>query len=251
MSDVVVLCYHAFSSTWSAELSLAPEEFERQIGQMLRRGWHPTTFIDAVLRPPARRTLAITFDDAFESVKTYAVPVLARHGVPATVFAPTAFLAGGETLAWPGIDHWQRTDDSTELTAMGWTDLAELAGRGWEIGSHTRTHPRLTQLTDAELELELAGSREECARRLGRECLTIAYPYGDVDERVADAARRAGYRAGGALSSRLTRLGPYRYPRVGIYRADVSWRFRLKASRPMRELRASKLWPAGAVAAHR
>lgn len=243
MTDVLVLCYHALSPSWQAELSLAPDQFERQVAYLLRRGWHPATFADAVLRPPARRTVAITFDDAFASVKRYAMPILSARGVPATVFAPTAFMSGAQLLAWPGIEQWQDTPDQPELTAMAWQDLGDLAALGWEIGSHTRTHPKLTRLAETELEAELAGSRADCERELRARCTTIAYPYGDVDERVAAAATRAGYGAGAALSGRLVKLGPSRHPRVGIYRADVGGRFRLKASLPLRALRASPLWP--------
>jgi hypothetical protein len=75
------------------------------------------------------------------------------------------------------------------------------------------------------------------------ECTSVAYPYVDVDERVAAAAQAAGYEAGAALSSRLSALGPLRWPRVGIYHGDTQRRFRLKASRPMRLMRASALWP--------
>ncbi len=125
---------------------------------------------------------------------------------------------------------------------MGWDDLGSLCERGWEIGSHTRTHPHLSTLDSDTLRLELEESRQECEHALGRPCESIAYPYGDVDDRVAAAARAAGYAAGAALSSRLERLGPHRWPRVGIYHADEWWRFRLKAARPLREARGSKLW---------
>jgi peptidoglycan/xylan/chitin deacetylase (PgdA/CDA1 family) len=246
MSDVIVLCYHALSPAWNADLALAPDEFERQIDRLLRQGWHPATFADAVLRPPARRTLAITFDDAFMSVKRYAAPVLSARGATATVFAPTAFMSGGMNLAWAGIDQWLGTPDENELAAMEWSDLRELASLGWEIGSHTRSHPRLTSLDAEQLEAELAGSRADLGSRLDADCLTIAYPYGDVDAHVADAARRAGYVAGAALSSRLTPLGPLRHPRIGIYGNDRAWRFGLKTATPMRSLRASRLWPGDA-----
>jgi peptidoglycan/xylan/chitin deacetylase (PgdA/CDA1 family) len=243
VTDVLVLCYHAVSPTWGAELSVTPEALEGHISYLLRHGWRAATFADAVLKRPSPRTLAITFDDAFASVKTYAAPMLAWFGVPATVFAPTAFMSDRTKLAWPGIDHWRATADADELTAMDWGDLGELVELGWEIGSHTRTHRRLTELDDDRLVLELAESREECARRLGGTCRSVAYPYGDVDDRVAEAARRAGYQAGAALSSRLQRLGPHRHPRVGIYQADVGWRFRLKSSRWVRGVRASRVWP--------
>ncbi len=243
MPDVVILCYHAVSPTWEAALSVTPERFEHQIAHLLREGWQAVTFAEAALAPSARRTLAITFDDAFASVKRYAAPILERHGVPATVFAPTAYMDGGQRLTWPGVEHWQHTASADESVAMDWNDLAHLIHLGWEIGSHTRTHPRLTSLDDATLTHELEVSREELADHLGRDCQTIAYPYGDVDARVVEGTRSAGYLAGAALSSRLTRGGPHVQPRLGIYHGDSWSRFRRKTARPMRELRASRLWP--------
>jgi peptidoglycan/xylan/chitin deacetylase (PgdA/CDA1 family) len=241
MSDVLVLCYHAVSPVWTAELSVTPEDFEHQISSLLHRGFKPATFREAALNPRSRRTLAITFDDAFASVIRSAAPILERLDACATVFVPTAFIGTSAALAWDGIDHWQGTKDAGELEPMSWAALQSLADRGWEIGSHTSTHPRLTRLDDERLAFELRESRTECARRIGS-CDTVAYPYGDVDERVAQAAKDAGYLAGAALSSRLERLGPLRAPRVGIYHVDTPRRFRLKVARSTRMLRASHLW---------
>ncbi|MFL5859967.1 MAG: polysaccharide deacetylase family protein [Solirubrobacteraceae bacterium] len=241
MGEAVVLCYHAISPSWSADLSVTPEMFDRQVGHLLRRGWRATTFTDAVLNGSPGRVLAITFDDAFASVKRYAVPILARHGVPATVFAPTAFMDGSSDLEWPGVAHWKQSAFAAELAALGWSDLRELAQAGWEIGSHTCTHPRLTTLDAAALNEELTRSRERCAQELRRPCRSIAYPYGDVDTRVAAAAAAAGYEAGAKLASDLRHQGALRFPRVGIYHPDGWPRFRLKVAGPVRRLRRSAL----------
>ena len=242
MSEVLVLCYHAISPTWAAPLALSPELFERQMTMLVRRGWKATTFRDAVHEPPAPKTLAVTFDDAFASVYEQAYPILSSLGMPATVFAPTSFMSERQPLQWSGIDHWLATDAAPELAGMSWDDLGRLQEAGWEVGSHTRTHPRLTNLDDDAVRDELAESRHEIAARLSRPCETVAYPYGDVDERVADAAQRAGYLAGAALASGLRARGPQRWPRVGIYNGDQMWRFRIKLSRSTRRLRASRLW---------
>jgi peptidoglycan/xylan/chitin deacetylase (PgdA/CDA1 family) len=243
-SDVLVLCYHAISPTWDAPVSVTPGALERQLDWLVRNGWRAITFRDVLLIPRSRRTLVISFDDAFASVFEYAYPILTRLGLAATVFAPTAFISQPGPLKWAGIEQWEATAPA-ELEAMSWNDLGVLADAGWEIGSHTRTHPYLTRLANEALEAELADSRADIAAHLGRSCQTIAYPYGDVDLRVAERARRAGYSAGAALSGALPNLGPHRWPRVGIYQSDDWWRFRAKASRSTRLLRASRLWPRG------
>ncbi len=243
MTTVLVLCYHAVSAEWDAPLSTTPDNLERQLAFLAHRGWHASTFTDAVMNPPARKTVAVTFDDAFLSVRELALPVLTSLRWPATVFAPTAFMAHRQALSWAGIDHWQTTAYAMELLSMDWSDLGELTDAGWEIGSHTRTHPRLTTLTDSDLDDELRESRQMCAEHLGRACTSIAYPYGDVNARVASAALRAGYAAGAGLSSSLRPKGPLQYPRVGIYHVDVDRRFRLKMAPITRRLRASRMWP--------
>jgi peptidoglycan/xylan/chitin deacetylase (PgdA/CDA1 family) len=112
------------------------------------------------------------------------------------------------------------------------------------VGSHTRSHPRLTSLSDGELESELRGSREDCERLLERPCQSIAYPYGDCDERVIAAAGRAGYRVAGALSSRLHAARPLEWPRIGIYYGDDERRFRAKVSPVVRRLRTTAAYGA-------
>jgi peptidoglycan/xylan/chitin deacetylase (PgdA/CDA1 family) len=187
----------------------------------------------------------ITFDDALRSVKQVAFPILSRLGLTATVFAPTAYVTSGEPCAWSGLDRWMDTPHADELMPMSWSDLGELAEHSWEIGSHTCTHPHLTRLDDPTLRRELEESREASIPHLGHPLETIAYPYGDADDRVDVFARCARYKAGADLSSSLRLRDRYRYPRIGIYRRDRAWRFRLKTTRLMRRMRCSGAWPSG------
>jgi peptidoglycan/xylan/chitin deacetylase (PgdA/CDA1 family) len=227
-SPLLVICYHAISPTWKAELSVTPGAFERQISALVKDGWSPTTFTEAIRGPRSTKTMVITFDDAFGSVKTYAEPVLSRLGAPATVFAPTDYISRGAPLAWAGLDHWAEGPDAAELSPMSWDQLSELAAIGWEIGSHTRTHPKLSTLSDSALTDELRRSRLECAERIGRSVTSVAYPYGDVDDGVVEHARAAGHDAAAALSWPSGPPDPHRYPRVGIYNRDSMPRFRAK-----------------------
>jgi peptidoglycan/xylan/chitin deacetylase (PgdA/CDA1 family) len=238
LSDVLVLCYHAVSPTWPSVLAVTPDLLERQLEVLVGRGYRGATFHDAVHAPPHRRTLAVTFDDAYRSVITHAAPVLERLGLVGTIYVPTSWPDREEPMAWPGIDNWLDTEHRDELVCASWDELRGIADRGWEIASHTRTHPELPSLDDAALAEELATSRRIVEERIGAPCRTIAYPYGFQDARVRAAARDAGYAAGAALS-RIYRTGdPMAYPRVGLYPGDDGLRYRAKVSRVVRRLRS-------------
>lgn len=237
MPDVIVLCYHALSPSWPAELSTTQERFRAQLEHLRRRGYRGVTFSRAAAGDVGGRSVAVTFDDAYRSVGRLARPVLDDLGWPATVFVPTDHAGSGRPMAWPGIDRWLGGPHEAELVPHDWDELRELARAGWEIGSHTCSHPRLTQLDDRALADELARSRSVCQAELDEPCRSIAYPYGDVDARVVRATAAAGYAHGAALPPRPHRSRPLEFPRVGVYRVDDLRRFRVKTSPLVRGLR--------------
>ncbi|HWQ23581.1 MAG TPA: polysaccharide deacetylase family protein [Gaiellaceae bacterium] len=226
MQEPLVLCYHAVGVRWPA--SVEPGQLRRHVEILLRRGYEPVTFVRAVTEQASGKRFAVTFDDAHSSVLEDAYPVLAGLGVPATVFAVTSFACTGAPLDWAGLDESGLGRDEASRRSLGWAELRELAKSGWEVGSHTCTHPRLTELDDRALAHELRDSRTACERALGRPCRSIAYPYGAVDQRVAAAAAAAGYEAGCSLS--VTTEGTFCWPRVGVYGIDSPVRFRVKVS---------------------
>jgi peptidoglycan/xylan/chitin deacetylase (PgdA/CDA1 family) len=237
--DVLVLCYHAVSYDWPSSLAVTPAQLARQLGLLVRRGYRGTTFERAVASPPASRTLAVTFDDGYRSVLSHALPILDRLGLPGTVFVATDFVGRDAPMSWPGIDDWLGGPHEAELAGMSWDELATLRDAGWEIGSHTCSHPRLSQLDDGALRRELVESRRTCASHLGA-CRTLALPYGDGDARVVSAAAEAAYRAVAGLPGAGVPAS-VGWPRVGVYPADRLGRFRLKVARPVRRLRESGL----------
>jgi len=239
-TDVLVLCYHALSPTWTAALSTTPDRFECQISRLTRRGYRGMTFTEAVASPPPQgRVLAVTFDDAYRSVIELGRPILDHFGLPATVFAPTDFIGAERPLHWSEVDGWLGGPHEHELTLMSWAELQTLRNAGWEIGSHTGSHPRLTGIDDRALGDELGRSKAACERHLGAPCTSLAYPYGDVDARVVAATARAGYLAAAALpEGRLGSRDALVWPRIGIYRLDDDLRFRLKISPAIRRLRS-------------
>ena len=240
MADALALCYHALSPDWPAVLSVTPERFERQVETVAKRGYRAVGFTDLVERPRGgEKTVAITFDDAYRSVHTLAWPIMRRHGFVGTVFVPTDFPGTERPMRWTGIDHWADGPHAEDMVPMSWEELRELRDAGWEIGSHTCSHPRLTKLDDEELARELRASRESCEENMGEPCASIAYPYGAVDERVIRAAGEQGYRTAGTLPSVLERPRARAWPRVGVFHEDHHRRFLLKVSPLSRRVRGS------------
>ena len=224
----VVLCYHAVSETWDVPLAVTASQLAEQLELISRRGYRSVTFDAAVAAQPSGPTVAITFDDGFASVLELAFPILSSLDMVATVFVVTDLVDAGEPLDWPGIEQGGGPD--RDVRGLSWAQLEQLADAGWEVGSHTRTHPRLTQLDDETLADELRGSRAACERALGSPCRSLAYPFGDVDTRVVEAAREAGYEAAASLPTGVVGDSALEWPRIGIYRKDSLRRFRLKVS---------------------
>jgi peptidoglycan/xylan/chitin deacetylase (PgdA/CDA1 family) len=234
--DKLILCYHAVSDSWPADLSISPRTLEEQVGGLLRAGYVGTT-LSGSRAPGAKRRLVVSFDDGYASMATLAAPVLARLGVPGTLFVPTDYV-GSDRLVWPGIEQWLDGPHAEELRPLDWDGVRALAEAGWEIGAHTRSHPHLTALGDAELARELGESKAVIERELARPCPTVAYPYGDVDHRVTRAAAAAGYTIGVGLPARWTDdSDPLCLPRVGVYNGATPLKFKIKTSPTVRRLR--------------
>lgn len=238
MNDLLVLCYHAVSPGWPLPYALTPQRLREQVQRLLRAGYEPVTAAAVRDGGGRGRRLAVTFDDALVSVRAHALPVLESLGVPATVFACTDWVGRDEPMR-VGYDEWLGTPHEDELRSLGWEDLAALRDRGWEIGSHTCSHPRLTTLGDGELERELAASRRSLEHNLGTPCRVLAYPHGDCDDRVAAAAGAAGYELAFTAQAGTGAADPLRVPRVVVLHDDGRARIALKTSVAARRLRGS------------
>lgn len=230
-SDLVVLCYHGISGSWPDDTAVAPAAFAAQVRWFVDRGYRGATFTEVVEEVPAGRTVAVTFDDAPTSVLERAKPVLDELNLPGTVFVPTDYPDSGRPMSWAGLDRWVGGEHEEELACMGWDELRGLADAGWEIGSHTCSHPHLEELDDRALERELRESKDRCETFIGRPCTSIAYPYGHGDPRVAAATGTAGYAAAATVPVTSARPSSLLWPRVGAYRGDDARRVWLRSRR--------------------
>jgi len=180
-----VLVYHGVGSGKGddAPLLITLARLESQITYLKRLGYQFLTaeqILDA--GPPRPGTVVLTFDDGFRTWLTDVAPLLRRLNVKATFYiSPGLF----------GQQHADVPGDSGRL--LNEDEARELAKDGMELGSHAFSHPDLRLLDRDELTFELGESKSTIERLTGRECRTLAYPYGVYDERVTQAAAAAGY----------------------------------------------------------
>ncbi|MCW5620729.1 MAG: polysaccharide deacetylase family protein [Burkholderiales bacterium] len=133
--------------------------------------------------PP--RSVVLTFDDGYQNFADYAWPILRRHGFTATVFLVSTAL--GRQAPWLSQEEAPLMDAST---------IRMLRAEGASFGSHTRTHRRLSTLSEEEMHDEIFNSRIEIEQLLGEPVPDFCYPYGDYDRRSRDLVIEAGYRTG-------------------------------------------------------
>ncbi|HEY5310798.1 MAG TPA: polysaccharide deacetylase family protein [Casimicrobiaceae bacterium] len=222
---VIVLMYHrvgAARNAWEARYAISAARFEAHMLALARNGHHAVS-VDALNdwldggAPLPPGALVLTFDDGFRGVQEHALPVLERLHWPFAVFLVSDRI-GGE-------DIWTRESnpDRTTYPLLNADEVLDLQRRGVGLHSHTCSHPSLPALDDNALRHELVESRTALQRLLGRQVDYLAYPFGHLDERVAAAARSAGYRAAFSTQPGFNRrdVDRFRIRRIDVYGTDT------------------------------
>ena len=164
-------------------------------------------------RPIPPRAVALTFDDGYRNFYEEALPVLQRHGFPATVYAIAG--AVGETDWLPG-------DGLPVAPLMDAGQLRACRRAGITVGSHALSHVPLAGLPAAALGRELTESRARLEDLLGEPVRHLCYPFGSHDLAAVETAATAGYATGVTCQrARATRaFDPLALPRKAVSLGD-------------------------------
>jgi len=220
---LVVLLYHRVGGRTPVRVDLPTAHFDAQIGELAAAGGI-LSLGDAVRRLAAgddlRGRVVVTFDDGTADFVDEALPVLARHEVPATLYVATRHIEEGRAFPDDGV-------------AATWTGLAECVDSGLvTIGSHTHSHALLDRLTPGDVADELDRSIDLIGARLGVRADHFAYPKALAPTPEADAAVRRRFVSAALAGTRPNPAGTdvYRLRRSPIQTTDgVRW-FRRKVA---------------------
>jgi len=193
-----VLMYHKVNDLWPNPTTVPTAVFAEQMALLGELGYVAVS-IDAVRdhyldgAPLPEGAVLITFDDGYRDNLENALPILQRHGYPAVVFVPIAFLAGSRPL--PHEEPLRLLGVRNET--VGWDDLAALEAGGVRVESHGIGHQPLSDLDPAEATREIAISKLRLEERLGREVEAYAFVKGslaDYRPEHASLVQQAGYK---------------------------------------------------------
>jgi peptidoglycan/xylan/chitin deacetylase (PgdA/CDA1 family) len=193
---IPILMYHKVNpdpGTGGYGLRVRPRDFAGQMAYLARNGYQPVTLSDLADhsekgRPLPPKPVVITLDDGYLDNYTYAYPILKKYRFTATVFVVAGTVGGINDFDY-------RAGKQPKNKMAGWPQLKEMAEGGIAIGAHTVRHPRLADLSPAEMKSEIEGSKRILEKKLNRPVEAFCYPYGSYNETVTGLVRESGFRA--------------------------------------------------------
>ncbi len=221
---MLILTYHSLDNSGSV-ISLPPETFVKQMRFLKQSGYQAISLQRACRSWEHRealpsRTIVLTFDDGYASLKEVALPILHECGFEATVFVVAGYVGGYNN--WPS-----QPPIVPHLPLLTWTDLRDLSRQGFEIAGHTLTHPILAGISKDAMAREIKRSKDIIEQKIGAPVHTFAYPYGIVDPTaygwVSSTYRAACTTEMGEVSNaddryRLRRIDTYYLRRAVVFR---------------------------------
>lgn len=213
-ADLVVLQYHHVSDSTPSSTSTAVSLFKGQLEMIEKLGLTVAPLESATRRALAgdlddEHLIAITFDDAYDSVYETAAPLLEEKGFPYTVFVNTDTVGGRDVMTW--------------------AELKEINEKeGVTIANHSKDHKHLVRRPDesqdaweARTRVSLDAAQETLEEKLGTDAPLFAYPYGEFsDELKAELSDRdwLGYgQQSGAIGKHSSETRLPRFPMANAY----------------------------------
>jgi peptidoglycan/xylan/chitin deacetylase (PgdA/CDA1 family) len=190
---IPVLTYHRIIPKTTSIYDFTPQTLETHFKLFKSLGYQPISaaqFIAYQQQPELfpKKPMVLTFDDGNKSHYTWVFPLLKKYGFQATFFVyPNAI-------------------KDVSPVCLTWNELKEMSDAGFDIESHSMSHPFLTRSKipdgndthplDAYLKWlnnELFCSKALLEYHLAKKVTLLAYPYGWFDNTVESVAVQAGY----------------------------------------------------------
>lgn len=214
-SNTAILMYHhiqdvpKLANSTEKNLSLSPAKFKEEIKYLSDVGYKTATMAELFNDVPEQRVV-LTFDDGYKDVITNAFPTLKEYG-----FRGVAFII---------------IDDVGKPGYMTWDDLKNLKNQGWEIGSHSLTHPDLEVSSKDVAQKQIVDSKRILEDKLGIKIEFFCYPAGKYNPTTISILKAAGYIGAVTIDSGSENLKSriFELKRLRIFNSESLASFKLK-----------------------
>ncbi|MFA5097262.1 MAG: polysaccharide deacetylase family protein [Candidatus Margulisiibacteriota bacterium] len=254
-------------------LAVYLDEFEKQMA-FLKKNCNVLSkneFIECVKNGFVfpKRSVLLTFDDGSTDIYEHAYPILKKHDIPAIVFIPTDFIGSNKVFWWEELElylmdspeayikealYMVELSDEEKVkylkevkakykvkgqnigrSALTWEEIREMIGSGISFQPHTKTHIRLTNISDNEAEIEILGSKKAVEDNLGSKADVFSYPHGGISDFTnvhEDILKRNGFKLAFSTFEWEVRKGCdiYALPRLAVTSLDGFIMYRIKIS---------------------
>lgn len=206
--NAVISVYHHVSDSTPPSTSLSPAAFRAHLSFLAENSFTvlPLTQILTTLNDGddlPERTVAITFDDGYESIYSTAFPLLREFGFPFTVFVSTGPI------------------DRQQHGYMTWEQLSALHRADVLVGNHGTEHRSLLELTTNEARVDILAAQARINEELGPQPKLFAYPYGEFNDAhkrlLADLGYTGFAQNSGAVGPTTEQTALPRFPLAGLY----------------------------------
>ncbi|MCL1126800.1 polysaccharide deacetylase family protein [Shewanella surugensis] len=222
----VILQYHHVSAETPSITSVTPEQFQEQMQYLADNDFNVVPLSKVVSSLKAKKamppkTVAITFDDGYQSIADVAHPILKKYHFPYTLFVSIEPI------------------EKKFKNMMSWQQLVDLSKEGAEIANHSWGHEHLIRRLPDEskaqwlsrIETNILKTEEKIQQGTGQNLKMFAYPYGEYNQALEGLMAKLGFVAFGQQSGAA---GPYsqlealpRFPVAGVYANLASLKVKL------------------------
>ena len=216
---VPIIMYHNLAVT-SNESGIHINEFENQIKFINKLGFKSFNLNE--INNLESKSLIITFDDGYENVHKYGLPILNKYK-----FKATSFIINNKINHFNDCDSLNYKFLKTKHASN--EQISEWISYGFEIGSHTTEHQNLTTLDKESKIKAISDPIFFFKEKFKYDVESFCYPYGKYDDECLDIVKKNYKYAVTTKKGRYNhKINKYKIPRVPINKNDSKFKIFLK-----------------------
>jgi len=227
--NVPILTFHKIDQRFEWGVTRIGTPKFRRILEYLKSNGYQTVSLHYLYHSPQKlpsKPVVITFDDSYENIYTNGLNLMEEYNFSGTIFVIAGYV-GRESI-------WDVNLGGIRFRHLSCAQIKEMSRKGFEIGSHSMTHPDLTRIDERRLKQELKESREAIEDMIGKEVRYLSFPFGRYNKRVVEAAKECGYEKGCTFLKRIgdrERYDDFIIERRPVYLFDGIFNLKTKLER--------------------